>query len=690
MVGVAMLVAACGGGGGGGGSTAPAATTAQAEGSVNAVEIGGTGLNVLSAQQATTADVKNGAFTTTVSTQGPQLLFLQDSAGKIRGLTLSLPSNSSTASIMAADAKSTALALLFLSPGITTSNSAQAKQVFTALQQMTSFAQFLAFLQANLPTRALDDLVQNVTYQSLLTACLTEWPGVVVTLPPVPVASLNPLAFAVEPEVTPASTSTANIQSGGVTLEVTPGYTGALDLQATLSNYALRSVMVYEVLDDGTSQSLVTSFRLDGAKALKLTSWLTGSIGAPTTYTVKTSFPNANSKLQYSIVGMGLWSTTGTLPPGFSSSDLLYPVVKDDLNYVVLPMLDFVTGLPLSTTFDIGTAVTGLVQNQSISTTAGQFVALATTGMAAATAAQAVATLTNQTLGQVVTILGNQVANLAVVKATTLVSLVMKAENFVNYVDNLLTLPGVAVIHETSPYDAIQFANSSYCAQQTDGKINITVTRNDGSNDPATVNYTIDGTAIAYQDYIDASGTPGTLKFANKQTEATIPITILKNPSTTAQRDVTVSLGEIDGLGKVGTPSTTTLTIRPDFSGTYTRSFDLGDSSRESYVISGDTVTGSRRRWFDDASLGYYRSEIDMQISGTLQPAAPGACSVKITGQSSYTFTNLFSGYVEMQIRPFTGGVDSPGRFWWVADLPTSPYPFGNIGGLACTYAQCF
>lgn len=688
VIGAMMLLTACGGGGSSsGGSTAPTATTAQAKGSVNAGEIGGTGLNVLSAQQAATADVKNGSFTTTVSTQGPQFLFLRDSAGKIRGLTLSLPSNSSTASIMAADATSTALALLFLSPGVTTSNSVQAKQVFTALQQMTSFAPFLAFLQANLPTRALDELVQDATYQTLLTACLTEWPGVAATLPPIPVASLAPLAFAVDPKVTPPSTGGFS-QAGGVSITADSTTQSAANIPVTIQNYGFRYIKVHKVALDSNGNSVGFEQLADQKGATKFSAggFLTNTVVTPSSFPDRANFSNGVSKFQYWIVGPGLGScpecTNFPANVGLNSGIQTTLWLETVLDYIVLESVSVLTGVPLGA---IGSQVIPILQ------TSQGFQNNVTTLLDPTNSAQASSkALVDGTLSIFTALVKSNIIPSAGLSSLLVpFNQIMSGANIATALGWLYSMPSVAKVEITAPYDTIQFANSSYCAQQTDGQISVSVTRNDGSKDPITVQYTIGGTAVSGQDYRDDSTSPGSLKFANEQKEASISLAILKNPSATSQRDATISLEDIDGPGKVGTPSTTTLTIRPDFSGTYTRSFDLGDSSRESYVISGDTVTGSRRRWVDNTfDFGTLKAEIDMQISGTLQPVAPGACSVKITGQSSYTFMNLLSGYVEAQILPFTGGVDSPGRLWWQAS-PTSPYPFGNIGGLACNYAQC-
>ena len=353
------LLGGCSSGGSGGGSTAPAATTAQAKGSVNAGEIGGTGLSVLSAQQATNSSVQTGSFTATVSTQGPQLLFVQDSAGKIRGLTLSLPSNQAEPSIMAADATSTALALLFLSPGVTTSSSVQAKQVFAALQQMTSFAPFLAFLQANIQTRALDELVQDAMYDTLLTACLAEWPSVAATLPPVPVASLSPLAFAVDPKVTPPPTGTLpQAGGGGVRITADSKTQTSADIPVTIENWGWRYIKIYKVAYDSKGIFVPPAEPLadqKGAEKIGVGAFVSNSIGSPSLVANKADFSNGVDKLEYWVVGPGLGTCpscpiadeTGHGPEGiFNGADKLL-WLKTMWQYSSLDTLSVLFGTPL-------------------------------------------------------------------------------------------------------------------------------------------------------------------------------------------------------------------------------------------------------------------------------------------------------------------------------------------------------
>ncbi len=562
-IGVAMLLAACSGGGGGGGSTAPAATTAQAKGSVNAGEIGGTGLVVLSAQQATTASVQSSGFTTTVSTQGPQLLFLQDSAGKIRGVTLSLPSSQAAPSIMTADAASTALALLFLSPGVTTSNSAQAKQVVAALPQMTSFASFLAFLKANLPTRALDELVQDATYGTLLTACLTEWPGVAATLPPVPVASVGPLAFAVDPKVTPPSTGGLP-QAGGVSITAGSSTQSAKDIPVTIQNFGWRYVKVYKVAYDSNGTFLAAEPLADqeGATALSAGAFLTNTVGSPSSSTNKADFSNNVAKIQYWVVGPGFGpcaqcpvaAESGHGPEGIGNGADQGLWFKSVFVYVSLPVISTLTGIPLGALGD----VVGNLQDAN-----GFLSSVMTLLNPTSSPEEAAAALAEGTLS-----IFNAAIDSGIIKGPGVFSIlnplnkIMGAANMAVAMAWLATMPHVAKVEITAPYDTLEFSAADYTVGKTKNQAIITVMRTDGSMDALTVKYAVsDDTAFAGQDY---TATSGTLTFGPKEKSKTFSILLRNNPANLDSRraKLALTLNDPSDGAKLGSRDTATLTIK--------------------------------------------------------------------------------------------------------------------------------
>lgn len=167
-----MGLEGCGGGGGGGGQSGP--PTQQASGQVKTAEIGGTGLKVVSTYQESAPVDESGSFTTKVSQEGAQLLFLLDSNGALRGLSLSIPQRGRRA-LLTFDGESTALSLLFLTPGILSVKPEEAQSRIEELKGLTSFSDFINFLKQELPQKGISEIVKEEGYKQLLGRCVEEW-----------------------------------------------------------------------------------------------------------------------------------------------------------------------------------------------------------------------------------------------------------------------------------------------------------------------------------------------------------------------------------------------------------------------------------------------------------------------------------------------------------------------------------
>lgn len=116
---------------------------------------------------------------------------------------------------------------------------------------------------------------------------------------------------------------------------------------------------------------------------------------------------------------------------------------------------------------------------------------------------------------------------------------------------------------------------------------------------------------------------------------------------------------------------------------TYGRSFELGDTSNENYVIANGVVSGSRVRYIPGS-----KERVSMNISGKISPAPDGDSNVGLySGTGSYVYTDQQGGTSSGSFAA-NGWLGPNGRFSWAAPV-TSPYRFGNIGGLACTYQNC-
>ena len=172
-----LALTALAGCGGGSSSTAAVGTGGDSlipigdvVGAVNTSQIGGTGLAARSAFRDTARVDSAGAFTTSVSRQGAQMLIVADSAGAARGLAVSLPGISPHV-----DAASTALTLLFMTPGILTTTPAEAAAALAALQALTAFAPLSTFLAQKLPANSLPALAKGTQLETFKSACIAEY-----------------------------------------------------------------------------------------------------------------------------------------------------------------------------------------------------------------------------------------------------------------------------------------------------------------------------------------------------------------------------------------------------------------------------------------------------------------------------------------------------------------------------------
>ncbi|HQK91864.1 MAG TPA: hypothetical protein PLD23_00050 [Armatimonadota bacterium] len=147
-------------------------------GYVDRTAIGGEGLTVLSAYQQSAALSATGSFRTQVSGEGPQLLFALDQNRTLRGLavTVSATAGASSRAAPQFDADSTAMGLLFLTPGILDTDPEGAAKVIAELKGYGTFSTLSRYLATKLPTEALADLVANDEHLSdLLSDCYSQW-----------------------------------------------------------------------------------------------------------------------------------------------------------------------------------------------------------------------------------------------------------------------------------------------------------------------------------------------------------------------------------------------------------------------------------------------------------------------------------------------------------------------------------
>lgn len=170
-----LLLPGCGGGGAGRAPAEPL-NTVPVSGSVDLEEIGGTGLVVHSVFADAPAPVDPDAqFSTTVSSDGAQLLLMTDAQDAIRGMAMSVPGVGAPAGGLAFDAENTAATLVFLTRGILSTDPSESATRLTQIRQLASFPALAGFLRDRLLRDPLAELADSTQLDDLLCSCVEEW-----------------------------------------------------------------------------------------------------------------------------------------------------------------------------------------------------------------------------------------------------------------------------------------------------------------------------------------------------------------------------------------------------------------------------------------------------------------------------------------------------------------------------------
>lgn len=282
---------------------------------INTSDIGGDGLKLLSSRW-NDAPLTNGYFSTAVSKEGVQLLTIQDSENKIRALTLSIPS-SGNFEIMPVDVQSTALSLVFISPGILSTDPIEVDETIEDIKSLMSFSILKKFLSSHLPLKSLDDIVQLDEYNTMLSACVEEFGG----------KKLD------------------NTAGKGISDWRNDFRINQYDRRLEFKNRAFRYVKITAIDKSESNTTLRTRTLLPGMKGGIPLSWgsiFTLSYLSPTVKTVDFT-PYSNSAYsEIWVTGMGA-KKSDVVPPssvaGFGTQD-----VETMLFYILFPVIDLVTG----------------------------------------------------------------------------------------------------------------------------------------------------------------------------------------------------------------------------------------------------------------------------------------------------------------------------------------------------------
>jgi glucose/arabinose dehydrogenase len=124
------------------------------------------------------------------------------------------------------------------------------------------------------------------------------------------------------------------------------------------------------------------------------------------------------------------------------------------------------------------------------------------------------------------------------------------------------TLVAVFAASNQNAPGVVQFSSSSFQASETDGHVDVSVTRSGDTSAPLDVDYeTTDGTATERSDYLPALGT---LSFASGETSKVIRVLLTGGAVVEGTETFNISLTRVSAPFALGTPSVATITIDDD------------------------------------------------------------------------------------------------------------------------------
>jgi|SRR3989344_2751843 len=147
--------------------------TKLGKGIVNRDEIGGNELFVVSAHTSNSKVGGDGKFTTVVSSEGAQIIFVEDEQKRLRATAISLPQYAEN---IVFDATSTAKVSIFFTPGILAVDPSEAESTLNKIDQLYCFPDLVSFYRNRLYTNSINDLnlPMNEEYNALLERCINE------------------------------------------------------------------------------------------------------------------------------------------------------------------------------------------------------------------------------------------------------------------------------------------------------------------------------------------------------------------------------------------------------------------------------------------------------------------------------------------------------------------------------------
>ncbi len=140
---------------------------------IDTTEIGGTNLTLVSSYSESEPSPDD-TLSARVSNEGNQLLLVVDGEDNLRALTLSSFQNSHP-DILKLDASGTAATMIFMTPGISTTDTSEYYSTLSNITSLPGFNQFRDYLRQKLIVLPLNEIVLDTLYDSLLVTCITQY-----------------------------------------------------------------------------------------------------------------------------------------------------------------------------------------------------------------------------------------------------------------------------------------------------------------------------------------------------------------------------------------------------------------------------------------------------------------------------------------------------------------------------------
>jgi hypothetical protein len=310
-------------------SSAPTTTTVN--GQVNTSEIGGNSLQVQSVYKLNST-VNNGSYSSEVSNKGCQFLIINDALNQVRGLTFTV-FNNGIPSPIECNALSTALTLIFLTPGISSTNPDTLSNRTKRLESISSFQQFVNYLEGNLLNLSLNNIINTNQTKNYLYSIITEYSGI----------------------------DTNNIKKNKLFDSDPYFFATKSENNVNLKNYNWRFVNVYrrDVKFDGNSYNpILIKSTMGGGIPYSWSCIFTATCLNPTEEN-DNQFNNVQqdvNKCEYWVVGPGC--QYGETPPSGINTNYYVEILTTDWIYLICPIIDFASGC-----LGIGISMTQFMQD---------------------------------------------------------------------------------------------------------------------------------------------------------------------------------------------------------------------------------------------------------------------------------------------------------------------------------------